>query len=116
MLRPVSLNDAVCDNAAQVRTTGKPIAVFAQVSQANPQGGEIDRLRQALQVNSQRSRICSGGRAMDRIHSADHDDGAGELRIGDRLQNLHTVAVAQHQIQRHTIEPPVAELRKRLRT
>src|SRR5712691_11582086 len=87
-----------------VWTTGKPIAVLPRLAR---------QIRRAARSTGF-GRLCRSipsDLAYDR--AADQDHGTGELRIGDRLQHLN--AVAEHQIQRHAVEPSVPELRESLR-
>jgi hypothetical protein len=102
---------AVTLSAPHVWTAGKPIAVLPRLAR---------QIRKAARSTGF-GRFCRSipsDRAYDRaacIHAADHDHGTGELRIGDRLQYLNAVAVAEHQVQRHVIEPSISELRESLR-
>jgi len=111
----VFFGHAVDDDAAPDVHHRQAHGGLAEIGKADPQRRQIDRLGQALQFDSQRSRIGAGSDAAGGVHAADDDHRTGELRLGHRLQHLHAVAVLEHQVEGHAVEPGRLDLFDRLR-
>ena len=104
ILVPVLFLGAADRGAAPGVDRRQALEILSEIGETDPQRRQIDRLRQTLSLDSQRSGESPRGRTAGRLGATDDDDRTRIIRLCHHLADIRAVTVLELQVENHAIE------------